>query len=434
MKRIFITIGIIVILGALAGLVGYKLFVVGKDKGDIARKIIQTIPSVRENPKVELLSELLGFAKPKRYLVMFQNSTEIRPTGGFFGSYGLITVANGKIISAAYGDPYTLDKKVDPKTRPPSPAPIAKYMGIQKWYLRDANWDPDFPTSAARVYQFWVEEGGEPNIDGVIAITSHLLPALLKLTGPVTVPPGITFRAETVVDELEEEVEYRWASRGVTWENRKAMVGELGQALTNKIHNVSPIDWPRLVALGQTLLREGDITLWLRDPSLQRRISSERWDGAVRPGTSDFLMVVDANLSALKTDPVVRRFVRYEVWYGSNGQVTLTYEHEGNFTWKTTRYRSYTRVLAPKGSTVIQYKGYTQGDWDIIEGQNYTSFGKFFTVEPGKQTRLYLEYRLPQTVLDQRVRGTYHLETQQQVGASREFTVGPEPLGPEYIP
>ena len=43
----------------------------------------------------ELFLRLAGFYQPRYYLLLFQNNAEIRPTGGFIGSYALVKIDNG---------------------------------------------------------------------------------------------------------------------------------------------------------------------------------------------------------------------------------------------------------------------------------------------------------------------------------------------------
>ena len=60
---------------------------------------------------------LLGHHSPKRYLVLFQNSRELRATGGFIGSFGLLDIDQGE-IKKFYIDPegpYRLDGQLKEK-------------------------------------------------------------------------------------------------------------------------------------------------------------------------------------------------------------------------------------------------------------------------------------------------------------------------------
>ena len=55
------------------------------------------------------------------------------------------------------------------------------------WTMHDANWFPNFPTSAEKVSWFYEKTGGR-TVDGVIAITPELLRDLLAITGPIDMP------------------------------------------------------------------------------------------------------------------------------------------------------------------------------------------------------------------------------------------------------
>ena len=45
----------------------------------------------------ERLPAILGWNEPRRYLILTQDPAEIRPTGGFVGSYGIVAFDNGSI-------------------------------------------------------------------------------------------------------------------------------------------------------------------------------------------------------------------------------------------------------------------------------------------------------------------------------------------------
>ena len=97
----------------------------------------------------ERLPAMLGWDGPRRYLVLTQNPAELRPTGGYTGSYGIIAFDRGKITERTFQDVFLLDLPWDyPFVKPPTE--LANYLlgPKQPWQLADANWSPDFPTSA----------------------------------------------------------------------------------------------------------------------------------------------------------------------------------------------------------------------------------------------------------------------------------------------
>lgn len=110
-----------------------------------------------------------------------------------------------------------------------------------------------------------------------------------------------------------------------------------------------------------------------------------------------------------------------------NANLSLSYRHEGGFDWRTTRYRSYTRVLAPLGSKLITLKGdaNTKVDSDSISSTEdndlqKTVFGFFFSVEPGTTGVINLEYTLPETINANLKARYYDLLVQKQAGRRTE--------------
>jgi len=152
------------------------------------------------------LPGILGWQEPRRYLVLTQNPAELRPTGGFIGSYGLVSFDKGKITERTFQDVYLLDNPVDYPYVEPPPA-LAQHIlrpGLT-WSLRDANWSPDFPTSAQDALRLYVNKSEDTTVDGVVGVTTNTIDELLRITGPITVPDyDVTLAAgETTLKVLE---------------------------------------------------------------------------------------------------------------------------------------------------------------------------------------------------------------------------------------
>ena len=96
----------------------------------------------------------------------------------------------------------------------------------------------------------------------------------------------------------------------------------------------------------------------------------------------------------------------------------LSYRHEGAFDWRTTRYRSYTRVYAPLGSKFVSLQGLDESTRDLKvvddKGLNKTVFGFFLTVEPGTDREIVLDYQLPDNIY--KLTTPYQLLVQNQAG------------------
>ena len=125
------------------------------------------------------LPQLLGMEGEKKYIIWFQNSNEIRPTGGFIGSYATVSIDSGKIKNILIDDIYNPDGQIDVrniKTTPPDP--IKNYLDEEVLYLRNSNWDPDFTKSAKVFDDIYFKITGE-SVDGYIALDLKFVESLL---------------------------------------------------------------------------------------------------------------------------------------------------------------------------------------------------------------------------------------------------------------
>src|SRR6185437_16558381 len=69
-------------------------------------------------PLVTIFPKLLGYNGTQTYLILFQNNAELRPGGGFIGSYGLVSFDHGKMgqftIHNVYDADGLLTKHIEP--------------------------------------------------------------------------------------------------------------------------------------------------------------------------------------------------------------------------------------------------------------------------------------------------------------------------------
>ena len=361
---------------------------------------------------------LLGFDHPLTYLVLFQNSAELRPTGGFWGSYSIVHLFQGKPVSFRSDDIYNLDKNVvGSKLMPEAPAMLQKYLGVQRWYLRDANWSPDFPTSAKQAIDFYQREGGREHLDGVVGITPEVLTTLLRLVGSVTVA-GEQFTPEQAVEQLEYYVQVGYKEIGVPKSTRKNILQPLAEAIIARLVDKPPAVWLNVFTALQESLIKRDIQIFLVDQVLEQPLLAKPWSGVVRATNGDFLLMVDANMSALKSDPKVRRSLSYEVRaVGERLQATLriTYEHTAKEAdWRTTDYRTYLRLFTPRGSRLIAS---SEKIVSTSEESGKTVLGTYVVVSLGQKREVAVTYELPFS--SQQLRDhTYSLLVQRQAGTA----------------
>lgn len=121
-----------------------------------------------------------------RFIVILQNSDELRATGGFMGSYASIDMNEGVLSKVAIQDIYQPDGQFTGFVA--APPGVAEYLSDGKGLrLPDSNWDPDFSKSAQQIMQFFAY-GKEHQVEGVIAVNLHVAEEVLRLIGPVYLP------------------------------------------------------------------------------------------------------------------------------------------------------------------------------------------------------------------------------------------------------
>lgn len=374
-------------------------------------------------PFFDYLPTLFGQDDQQKILFLLQNIHELRPTGGFIGTIGRLNVTDGVIGRFETEDVYSYDGLILGREQELAPEPLQRYADLQYWYLRDANWSPDFPTSAQKVIDFYEYATNEEGIDTVVAITPFLVQKFLEITGPITVD-GIEFTAENLVDALQYRVEQEFWQQGIPLDRRKEIINDLMVALQDRVFTLSFDELLEWVDSTFIALENKEILLYAREPKLQETIFASGWAGQVYDIGSDYLYVVDANLGALKTDRVMTRNREYSIRPTQDGRwianLKLTYTNNGEFDYRTTRYRTYTRVYVPIGSWLINAAGSEDGISTYAEF-NKTVFAGFYVIEPGETKTITLEYYLPEWLTVQfKDRELYELYYQKQGGVPEQ--------------
>lgn len=398
---------------------------------DAVKPFLEQLPQIQEGiaqaiPASKVIPGLLGYPSQQNYLFLLQNNSELRPTGGFIGTYGIIKIKSGEVVSFTTDNVYNLDDKAKKLNITP-PAPLIQYNKTKKWFFRDSNWSPNFPTAAQEALSFYRREGGpERKIDGVIAVDPEVFKNLLRLTGPITINKK-TFTSNNLVDELQYLTGYAYVNNiKIDTTQRKSIIGELGRSMIDKVLHLSKDKYGKAWTIFNEAVTQKHLLIWAANKSQQGILESLQWAGSVQSPSGDNLMVVDANIASLKTDSVIKKTISYELNKDNDqlvANLTLKYENTGKLTWKTTRYRTYTRIYVPLGSKLISSEGAMvecnskkTGQVETFTELDHTVFGVFTCTEMGATKELKLKYQLSPRIAAQLEQGDYNLLVQKQPG------------------
>lgn len=341
------------------------------------------------DPLFGLLYEMLGGTSDRRYLVVFQNNTEMRATGGFIGSFALLDVSRGELKQIRFpnGGSYDLQGYLKTSLEPPAPLKLLR----TKWEFQDANWFPDFPTSARKLAWFYEKSGGA-TVDGVIALDTHILIDLLKLTGPLAIP---TFNkivsADNAIVAIQTEVEMNYDHQ---INEPKRFLGAMIEEIIKKIKD-DPSKTLPIFSILQSNLVSRHLQLMSFHGTEQQAILNHDWGGALKDNAKgDFLAVINSNIGGQKTDGVITQKMRLQTTIQNDGSIinTLTIERAHRGVSGELFYGApninYVRVLVPKGSTLITSTGFSYPEESMVQisDEHYATDQDLIHVETEQKT------------------------------------------------
>lgn len=380
-------------------------------------------------PIVKLLPDLLGNPDAKKYLIVFQNDAELRPTGGFLTAYATMKITKGKIEPGISQDIYTLDAGF--KKKVPAPDPIKKYLPlVYNWNLRDMNLSPDFKSSMDTFTGYMSEVQGAPDFDALIAIDTEVPVRILEVLGPIGVPGyGGKFSAEIdprcdcpqVIYELENIItrptyEIR--------EGRKSILGPLMNSMLANMMGSPKAKWAEFFNIFTESIKQKHLLMYFRDANKQNAVEVLGAGGRINDYPGDYLHINDTNFAGAKSNMFVTQEVEHVVNLGEGGKImhklTLTYKNpragdncnlEAGLLCLNGLLRDWQRIYVPPGSILKSAKGF-EADMTTTEDLGKTVFEGFFTLAPQSVKKLEIEYEVPAGL----VSGDYKLLIQKQPG------------------
>lgn len=414
------------------------------------------------------LDAVLSSPKETKILLLFQNPTEIRPAGGFIGSFGYITLDKGSIKEIKIEDVYNADRQLNIKVVPPRELSAI----TPTWGARDANWFFDFPISAEKVSYFlensklFSESGIK--FDNVIAINTNLLGSFLEITGPIEIPEyNMVIDRSNFLKEIQFEIE---AGRDhKPGQNPKKVLSYLAPLLIDKLKNLDDAGKMKMIDMLKEASSQKDIMGFSKNDSVQKifltyGLSGEsfsipqNWNG-------DYLAIINANIAGGKSDAFINQRIQLESQIFEDGTISnnliITRSHSGQNEkdwWYTATNKNYLKVITPKQSELISIKGNVASpykyispakslikDLDLVNMEsdliynkeskiwqggdiNKNILGAWFNTLAGKTSTLEMNFKQNEKIIvDDEARFTFVLDKQSGVGGSFEYKMTAPP-------
>lgn len=279
------------------------------------------------------------------YLIVLQDSAELRPTGGFVDSFIYLTLDKGQVtqvqmFSSTQADSHLIGQVIPPNT-------LQAMLGGTQWLIRDSNWDPDFPESAKRISWFLDKELSLP-VDVVVSMNTSIIPGLLKITGPVKIA---NFKDPITSDNYSQ----KYRANVISTNQNNYIMDVVKAIISNGRYNE-----PQISELFQLLTQSFESRQLLISPINFSSAPLEEigWNGGVRYSNcsstkscfKDYLYVVDSNIGLTKNDGDVSRSSSIKITLSPSqisSAIKLHYANGGKTDSLNLAYKDYLRIFLP---------------------------------------------------------------------------------------
>ncbi len=390
------------------------------------------------------LLKMVGEKDAKTYLVLLQNTSERRPTGGFPGTYAIIAFDRGVLKKVFVDDIYNPDGQAKENVIPPVPLQhITPTLG-----MRDANWFADFPTSARKIEEYYANDGGAV-LDGVFAITPDVITKILRVMGPIDMPEyGVTLTADNFVAEVQDNVEVKGDRT-----QPKKIVMDFQPLFFEELAHQDHEHWLQIAKILMDSMRQKEILAYFNDKNLEQEVRANGFGGEVLDPKGDYASVVFSNVKGSKSDAVTKNSFNFSSDLGDaqiGHTMVITRAHQGGnskYPFYNKDNPSYVKVYVPKGSVFEAITGQDNPNYkplvshedlgfksdpdlvaieqtmrhplegvDVFEEADKTVFGFWMITKPQKTSTVRLTYHTPADLLGLDAK-TYTLLWQKQLGS-----------------
>jgi len=369
------------------------------------------------------LASFFGLRGEKKYLVLFENSDELRPGGGIISTYGLMTLKDGQVsnlfvdhvqnLGALYALPLELN-----------PEPIQKTMRHQKnLYIYDANWLGDPNEWLQKIYTSWNEQ--KPSVDGVIVVSTKVLEDIVRQYEPMRISGfNQEFRAENVVASLDY---YFDVEHDLYDFSKYKVLGPLVEQLIKNIKTSKPDQLKNILLSVKKRFQSRDLFVYTKDSSINDALEKNGIQNTLSVPQGDEFYPLGANLGSGKADGRLKRVLAMSV-YAQDKQpfsmATIKQDYSaGKDDFRAGGYYGYLRFFLPLSSKLGVFDKF-----DLIEDENKIEAGRqvfsnYFSIATGEEKDLSITYALAKNVADDLERGKYSLTLRKQGGVEMPFEV-----------
>jgi nucleoside-diphosphate-sugar epimerase len=355
------------------------------------------------NPAQKMISfmpDILGIDGRKRYLILLQNPSELRSTGGWISSYGVIGIEAGQVRELTIDDVYNAEGTLRNLNKfYEAPQDMQAALSTKNWSLSLSNWDPDFK-QASNSAEFFIQEANiAPEIDGVISINVTLIQDLLKVWGGLEVSgEKELITSENLYSKIFEI--HEGFTPGST--TKSTFLTNLSGAIIKRLLTSNVSDYQGISSTILKSLEKKDILIYLKNTQANQYFSSVNWSGELGNEYLSAPSVVQWNWGGNKANLFLQQDAKLTMQVVNVNTIEYSYElniqnNSVTNTYPEGDYANYMRIILPTDAQITQLDGYNDDFYFEDTVNNKKVVGGWFNVQRGINRKLTLKYTLART-------------------------------------
>jgi len=273
---------------------------------------------------LDALIDVLGGSGPRRFLIFSQNPDEVRPTGGFIGTYGILTTHGGHVSLQQFdatSDWYVTHPQA---VLQPAQADLPLQLGTppQAQTIANVNATADFSAAGKLASTLWTR-GGEPAVNGVISMTPAVMARVVGVLGPVTVPGyDETINAANLIARVDFHTHFEAPPSGG---GRKDFLVALVKVVTQKALDAPASTWQPLGRAMAAGFADREAMARSNEPVIQTALVERAWDGTLPHVPGDFFDEAEFEYAAKNGGGLHRTFDHTVIVHADgSAQITTT--------------------------------------------------------------------------------------------------------------
>lgn len=370
------------------------------------------------------IATFLGLRGEKKYLLLIENSQELRPGGGLITTYGILDIINGQIKNLTIDHVQNL-RLIYLLPYEQNPEAIQKTMRHQKdMYLYDANWNGDPEVWLEKMFTSWNKQ--KEKVDGLIVLNTKVLEDIVRQYEPLRLA-GIKedFHADDIVASLDQYFELE--NKNVVTEKYKI----LGPVVESIFQNITASKPQKIFAiLGDIKKRfqARDIFVYMPDPAVRMALEKNGVHGKLPEVVGDEFYPLIANLGSGKADGYIKRYLTLDIFAQDPtvpvSRATIKHDYSsGQDVFRAGGYYGFLRVLLPLGSKIGSFDGFNLASDGADTDSKRQVYGNYFTVGTGKTKDISIAYALADSVAESLKKGSYLLTLRKQGGVEMPYII-----------